>query len=60
MCLNCGCGAYEDNMGDARNITTEAIKKASDATGMSEEQTLEEISKAVDALKKKKKAESQE
>ncbi len=50
MCLNCGCGIAEDNMGDKRNLTLtpEQIKQASDANGMTYNQTIDQV---IDTLK---------
>ena len=56
MCLNCGCGMPEDDMGDKRNITMthEKIESASTANAMSYNQSIDTM---VETLKTMKKAE---
>ncbi len=56
MCLNCGCGMPEDDMGDKRNITMthEKIEAASTANGMAYNQSIDTM---VETLKTMKKAE---
>ena len=49
MCLNCGCMAAHDDMGQPDvNITYEDIKRAADANGMSVEATLEMIARTAE------------
>lgn len=40
MCLNCGCGMPDDDMGNPDNITAETVKKAAKASGMSVRDTV--------------------
>ncbi len=53
MCLNCGCGLPEDDMGDKRNITMthEQIKQASEANGMTPNQTIDQMSETLKSMK---------
>ena len=53
MCLNCGCGMQEDNMGDKRNIvlTPEQIKQAAAANGMSYNQTIDQMVETLKTMK---------
>lgn len=53
MCLNCGCGIPEDTMGDKRNIilTHEQIKQASDASGMSYNETVDQMIETLKTMK---------
>jgi len=49
MCLNCGCMAAHDDMGEPNvNITYEDIKRAADANGMTVEATLEMIARTAE------------
>ncbi len=43
MCLNCGCGDYDDKRGDDANITLTDIEHAAQANGMSIEETIREM-----------------
>jgi len=43
MCLSCGCGRPNDDMGDEANITLEDLKKAADAAGITPRQAAENI-----------------
>ncbi len=49
MCLNCGCMAAHDDMGQPHvNITYEDIKRAADANDMTVEETLAMIAQTAD------------
>ena len=37
MCLNCGCGDYQDKRGTDTNITMDDVEKAAEGEGMSVE-----------------------
>jgi hypothetical protein len=50
MCLNCGCGMYDDDMGDAANITLQTLAKAAKASKMNGKDTLEEMKKSLDKI----------
>ncbi len=43
MCLNCGCGMPEDDMGNPDNITMETLKRAAKASGMSVKDTVDNV-----------------
>ena len=51
MCLNCGCGVYDDEMGNADNLTISDIAKAAIASNMSAKDTIEETIKALQNIK---------
>lgn len=53
MCLNCGCGMYEDDMGHPENITLATIKKAAGAEGQTEKEAMQNMRSALDDLLKK-------
>lgn len=54
MCLNCGCGIPEDNMGDKRNITLthEQIEQAASANNMAYNQTIDTMVETIKTMKK--------
>ncbi len=59
MCLTCGCGMPYDDMGDAKNITYEDIKKAVEtaaAKGLSAEEAIENLKKTWPKVKPEDKA----
>jgi len=35
MCASCGCGTFNDNHGDERNITLDQLQRAADAANIS-------------------------
>ena len=43
MCVNCGCGDYDDKRGNETNISTSDIKKAAEGEGMSVKDTINEM-----------------
>lgn len=65
MCLNCGCGMPDDDMGNQDNITLTDLAKAAIASKMSAQDTLkvmkdalgqisvEELEQKIDELKNK-------
>lgn len=46
MCASCGCGAPNDNHGDAANITLEDVEAAAKAAGVSPGQAADNIMSA--------------
>jgi len=48
MCMNCGCGMPDDDMGDPKNITNQTIDEVSKINGMSRKKTLVEMKKAIE------------
>lgn len=47
MCLNCGCGMPDDDMGNQDNITLTDLAKAAIASKMSAQDTLRAIKDAL-------------
>ena len=47
MCLSCGCGKIDDDMGDDRTITMSDVRQAADSAGTSVEQVVQNIAKGV-------------
>jgi hypothetical protein len=43
MCMSCGCGRPDDQMGDDRNITANDLRAAADAAGITMEQAADNI-----------------
>jgi hypothetical protein len=43
MCLSCGCGIPEDDMGDPDQITLQTLEKAAKANGVTVDEVLETI-----------------
>ena len=43
MCLNCGCGDYNDRRGNETNLIVDDIKKAAEGEGMSVKDTISEM-----------------
>ena len=43
MCLNCGCGDYNDRRGVDSNITLDDVEKAAEGEGMSVEDSIKEM-----------------
>ena len=55
MCLNCGCGDYNDKRGKATNITMDDLERAAKGEGMSIEETVDEMTHSMqNALKQMK------
>lgn len=50
MCMNCGCGMYDDQMGSPDTITKESFAKAAKAMGQTSEEAMAETKKAIEAL----------
>lgn len=50
MCFNCGCKIYDDDMGDAKNLTTKDVEEMAKLNNMSVEDTLKEIHEATAKL----------
>jgi len=58
MCLNCGCNlAHDDHGQPGVNITYDDLKRASDANGMTVEETLRSIADTADSDRRKHAAE---
>lgn len=60
MCWNCGCKAYDDDMGHPENITTSKVKSAADAEGQSMEDAMRNMGEAIAELGKGDKLEHEE
>jgi hypothetical protein len=45
MCLDCGCGKPNDDHGDSRHITLNQINQAAEASGVSPQEAVDNISK---------------
>ena len=43
MCMSCGCGRPDDQMGDERHITQDRLQAAADAAGISLEEAAKNI-----------------
>lgn len=50
MCLNCGCGSYDDHMADDRNITLKELANAAIANDMPAGETKRNIQKALENI----------
>lgn len=50
MCLNCGCGMPDDDMGNPDNLTTKNLKKAAKASGMSIKDTINNLKAGLEML----------
>jgi hypothetical protein len=46
MCVTCGCGEYENDHGDKRNITLKGLEDAAAAAGTTVQQVAQNIQKA--------------
>ncbi len=55
MCMNCGCGQYNDNLGNPKNIIWKQLEEAAKENGMSLKDTVEEMKKSMDAMLKQQK-----
>ena len=43
MCINCGCGMPDNNMGDPKLITTKTFEEAAKAAGQSSEEAKKNV-----------------
>jgi len=50
MCMNCGCGRPNDDMGKPDNITAADLQKAADANGQSLRESAQHILESVELL----------
>jgi hypothetical protein len=44
MCVSCGCGRYEDNHGDERNVTVFTLQAAADASNLTLNKVIQNMS----------------
>ena len=56
MCLDCGCGELSDGHGDSRHITMDSIRSAAQASEISVDEAIRNIS---DGLKQAQEASGQ-
>jgi hypothetical protein len=56
MCLDCGCGELNDSHGDSRHITMDSIRSAAQASEISLDEAMRNIS---DGLKQAQEASGQ-
>jgi hypothetical protein len=57
MCLDCGCGELNESHGDARHITMDTIRAAADASEVSVDEAMKNIS---DGMKQAQAGEGQD
>ena len=50
MCMNCGCGRPNDDMGKPENITADDLQRAADANGQTLRQSAQHILESVELL----------
>lgn len=50
MCLNCGCGMPDDDMGNSDNLTLTDLAKAARASDMNAADTLANLRQALDQI----------
>jgi hypothetical protein len=50
MCMNCGCGLPEDDMGSPETITLKSLEEAARAMGQTKEEAMEETYKMLKKL----------
>lgn len=43
MCASCGCGKFNDNHGNAANITLQDMERAAEAAGISTKQAADNM-----------------
>ncbi len=56
MCINCGCGMADNNMGDPKLITSQTFEEAAKAAGQSVEEAKKNVYEYLKKeLEKKKK-----
>ena len=46
MCASCGCGKFEEDHGDDRNLTLEDLKAAAQAADVTVQEVVENLSQA--------------
>ncbi len=46
MCLNCGCGEFDERHGNDANITLDDVRRAGEANGQSVEESLRNMGMA--------------
>jgi hypothetical protein len=54
MCLNYGCGDYNNDQGSDANITLDDLNQASGATGQSLHETIDHMERALDDIEAQK------
>jgi len=57
MCLDCGCGEPNESHGDSRHITMDSIRAAADASEISVDEAIKNIS---DGLQQARSGEGQD
>jgi hypothetical protein len=50
MCMNCGCGRPNDDLGNPANITADDLARASEANGQSLRESAQHIIETVELL----------
>lgn len=50
MCLNCGCGMWDDDMGKEDNLTLTKLAKAANAENQSSRDTLKHMQDAANQI----------
>lgn len=50
MCLNCGCGMWDDDMGKKQNITLTKLAEAAIAENMNGKDTMENMKEAANQI----------
>lgn len=51
MCLNCGCGMMDNDMGDEDNVTIEDVAKAAVASNMNGQETITNMKQSLEQIK---------
>lgn len=51
MCLNCGCGMMDNDMGDKDNVTIEDVAKAAIASNMNGQETITNMKQSLEQIK---------
>lgn len=46
MCASCGCGKFEEDYGDDRNLTLKDLKAAAQAADISTQQVVQNLNQA--------------
>src|SRR5262249_8109234 len=54
MCLNCGCGDYNNEQGNPANITIDDLDAASRATGQDLHATIDNMERSLDEIEAEK------
>jgi len=52
MCLDCGCGELNESHGDSRHITMDSIRSAAQASEISVDETIKNISDGLSLAQK--------